>query len=428
MSAQEIAIASAPVSVEISAAMVQPYRDAFKAKHNRDTTLSHEALVKVLTSQAEGVEISADDWARIILEAEGKEKVDSGISAETPASRAFKMAETIVADARANTAIVAILKARETLKRGPVAMLLLFRADYGTDRLAMFPIVNSEAPVGNRPAAKYRKPQKNAKGINTTVPGDWYNDFADAFQVVRDIVRDLNDLGDKKGKFQGMSAYDRKAHQITLEGKRTAVRTLVKQAMSLHQQLETLEMYPAAKVRFSTDTVRADAVNDDNRHLVVSENSDGTFEMLGTNYNPIIVSHASKPENFEVMSVTSFLSLDVPKAREKGGTYDALIETVKGGETPENEEAAAWTQWGIGDFVTAMSGISEFLDDESHAAVVLKAIAEKDSADFVEAFGEFFISVQSVYNRHVKARFENIKKAQADKLAAEAAKQNAANK
>lgn len=212
-----------------------------------------------------------------------------------------------------SSAINTVMKAKEDWQGGPFAVLNALQRDFSADDLARFPRPDSD--TGNNPDHfQVTVVENDKKRVKRTT---FYAQFADATKEGREILvaldylkamkQDNADRSKVPADIKALNPEERKSLEAKLTGRRNTIRQSYKKAMALAYQFEDVN----------------------NLGLVEAAPfyKRGTTEVVDS-VKCIIVRDRHQAALYELYSIGSFLKINVDKAAEKGGTLEALQETL----------------------------------------------------------------------------------------------------
>lgn len=310
---------------------LQAYKDAYKAEHGEDTTLSDAALYDLVTdpeNQEEFGNESFSGWIDAMVEAETDDRSDEAPATDEEITERQSVANTLVAkiadDETFNRDINDIIVAGETVKRGPLVIMLDMAGfkgvegmqdrdgRYTKEELDSFPDPDMDADKSNNPG-RYK-----VKRGGRTVGVDWYkDDFFVRTRTGKAIADEIAELDQgletpPQGRYSSWGRIKIDGQKRTLNSKLTAGAKAIKKAITLYRATQYLDGLPKVKWEFRT-----------------IEDKDGNVTFQATNAPFTIgptVGYSGNCRNFTVGQVTGF---DVAKAQQDGGTFDALLASAK---------------------------------------------------------------------------------------------------
>jgi len=233
-----------------------------------------------------------------------------------------------------NSAIEFVSKAKEDWQGGPFRVLFGLKMDFSEEQLSEFAVPDSDS--GNNPD-EFKVYKEDAKGKRKLVNSNFYVNFADgtpAGQTLLSRIEWVTRASDKNmvkddipQDILDMSSDERDTHLKFLNGRRLTMRNAYKKAMALHFKTLEVRAYPSVecepiwvkgKSPEDVDFTKGELPEVENTPepirvwLVPDKDKDG-------NPRPI-----AKHETF---SISAFLRLNTKKALEKGGTFQALVDS-----------------------------------------------------------------------------------------------------
>lgn len=247
------------------------------------------------------------------------------------------------------------MEAKEITESGAIRILLALQQAYGQE-MAAFPRPGSTAETSDNPD-KFKVSVQSSNGSQRLVDRSFFVEFADNTKEGKAILQELkyckaltNMEMDKsqvpetfKEKYPNPEAIAvRKSY---LEGRRNTIRTAYKKAVALGYQCEDIDSLDKVSITF------------------VWANKEKT-EVQNTK-TPIRLSDVDNPDKWGYFSISQVMRMSVPKALESGGTYQALLDTVRrdGKEGQGGKSEAAPKQIRTADtFAARIVDIHEALD------------------------------------------------------------------
>lgn len=219
-----------------------------------------------------------------------------------------------------STVMVEQMVAKEITEQGAIRVFLALQSTYG-DKLGEFPEPDSVPETTNNPD-KIKKPKVNSKGETTSVNTTWYTEFADATKEGKKILQELawiailrNPQADKNlvpaefsNEYKNPQEYI--VHEAYLTGRRTTVRQAYKKAMKLAFKMRAIGELNGVNIDF------------------VWKDYKTKTEVRNTK-KPLRISDVDDPNKWGYFTINNVERMDVDKATENGGTYDALVDTLK---------------------------------------------------------------------------------------------------
>ena len=424
------------ISVKEARKALPQYRMVFKAATGRDTTADDDSLIEAIQGLPETYDESdiqaafeqaesgngADDTDADDTVADDKPADDvtdeqaakANVSAAHRKANAIKAAEKAVADKVLQALFHDTVIAGELVKRGPVLAVVELLRIHGGDWQKVVPCSFDDYPVVDSPwvgeqgnSDKYPTYSTSAKGKRITSEGSWWNDYADTMPDAKAAIEALSaialaDAGDPKATepYRTMGKTLRATEKRLHTDRRNAIRATVKKAARVRaRMLEIVRDFPAVTTGFLS-----------------VKNKDKTVTLARTT-SPIYISDKENPMVGEGFSVTGYLGLNLVKAQQDGGTYDAVVtSTTKAASTP----TALPKIEGVEMLEQYLAEVTAWIDDKANGAAFAKALAAKDSDDFVVTIGDLFTGLDSTKGRWL-ARYTRLKNAENEKAEKEAA-------
>jgi hypothetical protein len=280
------------------------------------------------------------------------------ISAQNQLSHMEILAKKFGADTEFTSKLEAFLKAGETVKMGPLNLMLALDADM----LSELPVPGSK--TGNNPDVIETTVPDEKNGGTKTVKTSAYNVLADKHPLGAKINATLADLKKRKDNNElGEVTYARDNKKWS--ARKLALRGVFRNMGALYHQFTALQ---ACKLVIAEPAMIERNVNGE----VVKE--------VDQSSTPIRLQSEADRNNLRMMTVQAFLRIDVAEAIENSGgadkvTLEALLKTMKrsaGG--PKAAKLTIETVEGV------LSGTFHFLDDADTLAKFTKVINTR-SAD-----------------------------------------------
>jgi hypothetical protein len=441
----------------------QIWYDAFRASQGRDTTLDDDELVDVIADQSdedEDFETPAQ-YVRLMLEAEAaqdaegeaeddaEDAAEDGNQQQTPAdqpnkkdisisgatvsgtvspriieAKALAIAAKMQADNPIAKAfrehIVKVLDAPETTKMGAVLALLNMRKLYpktsNMNPLLLLPIPYSVEKTDNKNPIKaevidgqanpdvYKRFEKNEKGKRVKRQASFYGNLADDMMegTIEDFAKRIAAIKKAKEKkwdqsmwsqlYAGWKHHELESELSRVQSRRTRLITLLRQSVELERQFLDVETrLPLVVATFVSSP--AD-VKDKDKDIGF-----GKGRILRNTMKPIKIYEKADQSEFDVYSVSTFLSLNVTKAVDAGGEIgDVYAAFGEGAEEGDDEE----TKFDI----VAMEAIApDFLNFvEKHKAAIYKRLNTKDP----EESNDLLLTLEKLWDElgDIKTKYE----------------------
>lgn len=308
----------------------------------------------------------------------------------TAAEALTNLAITLAVEAgdKLTETVETIIKAKEDWEGGPFACLFAMQKTYGDERLAEFPDPN--ARDGNRPSRfKALKTGTNGKSVEKVF--DWYIAFADAtpegvrYGQEMEWLKRLNDPNDNHNGIPSDYVLEYGGNptlidtrKTTIERKRSVIRNAYRKAMELKYQFDAVNSIgEGVECEPMMVPGRADMIQPVAKPIMVWEPN---FKTDGKgNKTPL------PPVKWEYMSVGSFLRLDPAKAIEKGGSYQALIDTKKR-ETDKGAATAATSQAAPHLIRTPDTAVARIVDIHEYTDYIQSLPTTEQYAEFLKQF------------------------------------------
>lgn len=402
---------------------IKKLRGAFEAEYEAASTLSDEQITAIVEESGDGkYEALLDARLEAMVEAEPSPAEDDNNEAREPRVLDSEVnppgGQTVVADVSARksgarviewaahwdsiaeAAFNRIIDAKLVAKNGALdAMLHLVRLFVRKDHndLADMPVPRSK--IGNN-ADRYETTITTSKGV--VRPGHGY--------VTRDFVTDT--IGKayavelaRINKLPVKSA-DTATEQALWEGKLTDAETLFNRGLRLYQQFEAFkEHLPLVSATYQI-------VRDKTGKPELDTNG---MEQLRSSPTPIVVALKADPLKPSVMSITSFLSVKVLKAKALGGTLADVLKAMAR-ETDPNapKEFVAKDNMSIADFFNIVAVLNRYVDQQTelgkaHVRTLITELGKKDADDKVRMLGDLIWSYDGAFNPHIDKRYQAMK-------------------
>lgn len=306
-----------------------------------------------------------------------KENTVETIVPGSPLALALSLAKVIENDAPIMAEIATDIKAREISIRSFFTLGNLLALKY-EGRMAEFPVPGSESAVGNRPADKYKDDAGNDRSI--------INDMCSALPIgiecdsaLAGIKKASEQATDTPSEWQYLSArpdlviQQRKAWTQ----KRSNLRTLVKKSVLFCIQMDKIE----GMEHLDVDVMET---------FIGTDGKEG--ERLSTSTYPVIVSNAHKAKEHVALSPSQFLSLKLDSVKAQGGTFAALLASMKrAAKTPD----ATQTPVNKDTYENVLSLFVGFTEDDANSVTITRAVNnQKDKKRALDLLENIF-AIQS---------------------------------
>jgi len=371
-----------------------------------------EDTVKAAFDEIEGEpdEVEAED--KPADDVTDDQAAKANVSAANRKANAVKAAQLAVADKAFQTLLSETVAAGELVKRGPVLALAELLRLHGGDwknvsKVCAFddyPVVDSPWVGEQGNSDKYPTYSTSGKGKRITSEGSWWNDYADTMPDAAKAIEALAGItmaekNDPKApiNYRTMGKTLRNSEKNTQTLRRNAVRATIKKAAKVRARMITIDRdFPAVKTGFLPD---------------------GKGGGIARTTAPLYISDATAPLNGETFGVTGYLGLNLVKAAQDGGSYDAVVTSTT--KAPSAPTTVAKIE-GVEMLEQYVAEVGAWLDDKANGAAFAKALAAKDSDDFVLTIGELFTALDSTKGRWI-TRYTKLKMASIEKAEKEAA-------
>lgn len=235
------------------------------------------------------------------------------------------------------SAVAFVIKAKEDYEGGRFRVMFGLQQDFTDEQLAEFAVPFSD--TGNNPD-EFSIPSENAKGKVTQKKTNFYKEFAngtpagqallsriemceragDAKAIKTDIDNDILEMANDPYKLEG--------HLSSLTAKLGNMPKCYKNAMELFFQFQAVNEY--------SDKISAEPVYAEGK--APSEISENDIPEVENTPKCIQVWEHAEPgkpvKRMRLLKIGEFLRLNPARATEKGGTFNALIESGAATRTP----------------------------------------------------------------------------------------------
>lgn len=298
-----------------------------------------------------------------------------------------------------NQFVTELVIKKEDVKLGPLD--LKFMLEDAEFDFAIFPLLESES--GNNP---HYYPSTNSKGRD--VQGDWFKDYYKGTPTGKVLVAKLADAElalSKENSHQSKMYADKVGNTLFLEDEIAMLKARItsggnylKNAAGV-QQMETAftEKLDGKKVLLTYN---------------VYDDADGKEQMKRTN-NPFVISEPGKPGNFTRLNVGQFLKLNLDQALDNGGTYGAVIATLRksAGGTKDGKFKIGQTE----ESFSCAGSIAEYYDYGSdrgrkHIEAARKLLRKDSSDEYVLNMGDAVMALDTMWGEF-EDRYQKLSKA-----------------
>lgn len=312
------------------------YLEAFKDAYKRYPSMTLEQAHAILADPENAREMSAEDWKEVFENAETDDETLVGDNADAIkaavsiannhpiAIRAANLAAELAKDAMFTAFIDALYEKKIDVERGALDTLFHLRRVY-KDRLKEFPIVGSKG--GNNPDL-YQGEYQKADGTKGTKEFSFYTPFSTSLPsyISATQQRELIALAKQKPvpanvpqEYRGKSGWFLNSKDKVFKKKQGNVKLWCVTAMMLEQNLERINSELGTKVKATLvshkdDNGKEEAAPGIVDCFMVGDWSNGEASLFAAN---------------ETLNITQFKGLDVDEAKKNGGTFDALMATIK---------------------------------------------------------------------------------------------------
>lgn len=253
-----------------------------------------------------------------------------------------------------SSAIKEQMEAKEVTESGSIRILIAMKASYG-DKLAEFPRPGSTVEDSNNPDVIKVEKVNSSTGNKSVVNSSWYVTFADNtlegkailqelgwIKILRNLEADHN-LVPNEFRQAYPNNEEWKVREGYLTGRRNTIRSAYKKAMALLWQFEDVNALAKVSATFKW----ADA----NKTKVVNTKV------------PVRISDDDNADTWQYVSLSTFMRFDTAKAQEQGGTFQALIDSLKRDSDKQGGGVAAPQKVRTADtFAARITDIHEALD------------------------------------------------------------------
>lgn len=357
-------------------------------------------------------------------------------SAAAIKAKAQAFAAKLSDDDNASEYVERYLNAKIDVAMGPQWMYLLFKDTYTDEELAETPIPGTKMETKDEitgVVTKHNNPDEydapKADGSIGTVSRYWHWDVADALPAGKLIEADFN----RAKALAESDEWGAKRIADNANKRLNNLRGLVARGLATWHQIHALEAYPNVKFTWDKERKPVYVMDDETGEPKVDKNGNAivAVEESGKNKgkpktqmvycrteSPVILSNAEEIEGEiiaknKALSIVQFLSLDVSRAMEKGGTYDDLLATMRR-EQNDNEEADVPMLEKVADFGDYALAISNYLDNDSNYTLVKRALDKKSEGNdkLLQSIDELQKLLAALVNgaTNARERIENIRK------------------
>ncbi len=352
----------------------------FRALSGGETKLNDDQITAIINQawMDAADDASDQDLEDAILEGIASETVPDAAAksiaiTSAPARAAREMAEKV----KDNGTIAVILdKAIETEENRvtlPRDLCIALVAAYGKEGMNSLPLVGSTID-GDKGTRQSNNPDVTYISVTTESGGtrktriSYIEQFAKEQPRAVKLQAEVDAIADKYATKD--AAYQREVPK--LNARIRAIVKVVRTAIRLYQQMEAVNSYPMASVEWVTEKQK-------------DEKTGKMVDGMPSTTQPLVILNPSDKLGFRYVTSSQFLSLDTDAAREKGGTFDDLMNTMARGPRGIGEAPFKMTKknW-YGAVLEMLSGLETLESDVT--AFLDKSGPESDEA--LEAFSE----------------------------------------
>lgn len=322
-------------------------------------------------------------------------------------AKAYAFAEKMADDEDASIFISEYLEAKTTVAMGPQGFYKVLCATYTDEELAATPVPGTKIETKDEQGVvtRHNNPDEydapKADGSIGTVSRYWHWDVADALPAGKLILEDLR----RAASLAATDEWGAKRISDNATKRQNNLRGLVARGIAVWHQINALEGYE--NVEFSWDRRQVPVyVMDDKTgetkldkdgnaiQATVKSKKAGNEGKLVPQYewvdvrteSPVILSNAEKDEEGKVpfkkkaLSIVQFLSLDIPLAMEKGGSYDDLLATMRR-EQPEETEPDYPAIVKVGELGDALNRVFQYLDNDDNYGTLKRTLGKQSEGN-----------------------------------------------
>ena len=289
-----------------------------------------------------------------------------------------------------------IMAAKEDVVRGPLVIGNDLADDLGPERMAVFPIVDSfnedgKPPVWSNPD-QYSIAKSMANGGSRQVKAWHTKDFADktaqGIEIDAAIAACTAKISDQL--VTGAAKVEAKKERGYWQGRKSVNRNTYRRAIAWWQQTEAFKTLPLISVKVLTDNVL-----DDNGHPVMNPETKLPETEITTSKMAIKVWEKADPENYVVVTLTTFLSFDPALALANGGTLQAVVDTAEregSGGTTKGATALAFK-----DVELACARLNKLLQQDNIGLVFAKEASKAETGKvFAHTICDTYLMLQPI--------------------------------
>lgn len=383
---------------------------AFTASQNRDLTLSPELLLDVLNRAGESWDKMGDEEKiTFLIKAEGTvqkvaaSNVDVGISV---------LAKKLDSDEHAVKELAVCVDAIIRNKLNTVVMYADFKRIYTKGELDGMPYPGTDKDtvwLGNHKPDIVKTQASTGEEITTT----WSNDFVASLKMGKALEDDLDDIKKEQAqqnsssKYKGWLTQDLQTAKSNIEGRRNALRSVVKRTIELHHQFEGVNGMPLVNIKWVT----ARAGNDANAIAMPLEfGKDKPVQKVTASPKNLWITPKDEPENGRLYSVSQLNQFEIATAIKNGGTMAALTATAKKAPKTTAQAAAGGdgSAMNLSESYVATARVANYFGERVNVAAITAILADakhSDHKDWVQMVGSLWTSIYPLAKR-VRAEYE----------------------
>lgn len=368
---------------------IQQLRTLYLEQAGEECPLDDDTLADIVANAPEGDEADAEYFMEEMKEAV-IDAASEGMSADQRATEATRFAEKAAQDQLFNEHAAKTWESDEWKRRAAMVLYDDILRIYGKEAVNGMPVPGSKD--GNNPALF------NVTVDGRAVPHDWYNDFLDGIPVGKNFTDQYNAVLARKANMNKID-FDREKNKW--DQRRKSLRDALKKGMRVHFHImDITNKLPGVTVEIDRD-----------EH----------GQLTNTTY-PITLG-GPKRKDWLPYTVDQFLRLNVAKAMEKGGTFEALRDTAvrapkKKGTQPAATPAASAqpaeqpvANITISNLYPVLTGVAHFMDNaDTLRALYLALNAPPEKSDeLVRIVGDLAKEFGTIMARPaMKARYDKL--------------------
>lgn len=404
-------------------AVVNEVKSGFRESQGRDLNLSNEVLHGII--QRAGNTLEEMDEEQSVAFLMNAEKEANKVAASDVDVGIYTLAHKLDEDTHANVTLRNNIEAVMAGKVTAVTVYSEFKRIFSKDELDGMPYPGTDKDslyLGNFKPDIVKTIAKTGSNAGQEITTTWTNDFVSSLALGKQYETDMADLSkaiedlNAVPRFRGYTKDQLKSELSDAQGKRNALRSMVKRAIELHHMFEGIKGMPNVEIQW----------------IPAADKSPKFIAMpvgFGEEEPSIKVTKAPKnlwiyPKGQQLggrdFSVTQLLGMDVATAIANGGTLGDLVATGKKGANSDNGGD------GTGDGIdmtegeaygTASKTINFFSKRENNAAV-LRILADKnhpEHKDWVELIGDTWGAFYPLAKR-IRREYETLKETKMEGL------------